>query len=285
MLIARAAVLTAITLPTLALGGDFWQDKPASEWSDKDARRLETKSPWAKETTATFGEMPQGEGGPMRRRNPGAGGGMGGPGGGGMGGPGGGGMGGPGGGGMGGPGGGGMGGPGGGGMGGPGGGGMGGPGGGMGGGPDGGGFEAPKVNVRWESATPMMEAASKLESPLAKSLAEWSKDYYVVTVTGMPMMRRRPEGAPSPDPARMKQMSDRLRGMTALKRKGKDDVAPERVETVQGADGMVMAFLFARTAGVAAEDKEVSFETAFGPMQVKSKFVLKEMQVKGKLEL
>jgi hypothetical protein len=162
------------------------------------------------------------------------------------------------------------------------GGGMGGPGGGMGG--PGGGMEMPKIMVRWDSAGPMRAAASKLEAPELKSIEEWSKEFYIVTVSGMSMMRQRQEGR-TPDPERMKQMSERVRSNTTLKRKGKDDLQPSRVEMVKGADGMVMAFLFPRTEAISADDKDVSFETAMGPMQIKSKFVLKEMMVQGKLEL
>ena len=52
-----------------------------------------------------------------------------------------------------------------------------------------------------------------------------------------------------------------------------------------GADGMVMAYLFPRTFVIDENDKEVAFETAMGPMEVRTKFVLKEMKFKGKLEL
>lgn len=272
MLVRSAAILAAFTFPALISGGDFWQDKPASEWSNKDVKRLVTKSPWAKENIASFERgamrtgMPEGSG---RRGTYGGSEGTGGPG---MGGPGGG-IGGPGGG----IGGGGMRGPG---MGGPG---MGEPGGG--GGP---GMEAPKLNVHWESAGPMREAAAKLENPAAQSLAEWSKEFYVITVSGMPMLRHSGDGGDDrrqPDPQSVKQFAERLRGVTALKRKGKDDLAPARVEMIRGPEGMTTAFLFPRSEAIAAEDKEVSFETAMGPMRIQSKFLLKEMMVQGKLEL
>jgi hypothetical protein len=277
MLVRSAAFVAAFAFPAFLAAGDFWQDKPASEWSDKDVKRLVTRSPWAKETAAVFDRsamrmgMPDDGGG--RRGNRGGGGGdMEGAGGGpGIGGGPGSGMGGPGGmrgGGMGGPG--------------MGGGGMGGPGGGP------GGTEPPKATVHWESAGPMREAAAKLENPAAQSLAEWSKEFYVITLSGMPMMRRRGEAGDQqrqPDPERMKQFAERLRGVTTLKRKGKDDLAPARVELIRGPEGMATAFLFPRSEAITADDKEVFFETAMGPMRVQSKFILKEMMVQGKPEL
>jgi len=266
-------ILTIFAVASIAaLAADPWRTKKPADWTDKEAQRILSDSPWAKKAVAemSFGGM----GGP--------GGGMGGPGG-GMGGPGGG-MGGPGGG-IGGRGGG-MGGPGGGGMGGPGGGGMGGPSGGMGG--PGGGMEPPKIIVRWESAEPVREALNRAESPAAGQLAEWAKDHYVISTTGMSMMRPGgpgpggPGDRPQPDPSRMEQMRQRMREATSLKVKGKDPIAPVRIETIETGGGMLTVFLFPRSAAITPADKEVSFETALGPMAIKSKFNLKDMQYQGK---
>jgi hypothetical protein len=54
---------------------------------------------------------------------------------------------------------------------------------------------------------------------------------------------------------------------------------------VQTEQGQVTAFLFLRTATIEADDKEVTFETAMGPLGIKCKFVLKEMIYQGKLAL
>jgi hypothetical protein len=247
-----------------ALAADPWRTKKPADWTDKEAQRILSDSPWAKKAVAemSFGGM----GDP--------GGGMGGPGG-GMGGRGGG---------MGGPGGGAMGGPGGG-MGGPGGG-MGAPGGGMGG--PGGGMEPPKIIVRWESAEPVREALKRVESPAAGQLAEWAKDHYVISTSGMSMMRPAgpgpggPDGRPQPDAGRMEQMQQRMREATSLKVKGKDPIAPVRIETIETGGGMLTVFLFPRGAAITPADKEVTFETALGPMAIKSKFNLKDMQYQGR---
>ncbi len=261
------AVAIASTATTLA-AGDFWKDKPASEWSDKEVQRLISRSPWAKETIVnpSSGQM----------RGPGMGGpGMGGPG---MG-PGGGGVGGPG---IAGPG---VGGAPGGGAGGPG---MGAPGGGMGGPGMGGPESMPsmKATIRWESAAPVREAALKRESESTHAIAGWAKDFYVVSVSGMPIMGPRGrEGQRQPDEERARQMQERLRSVTVLRVKGKDAMPPARVEMLPGKDGMTFAFLFPRSEPIVAADKEVSFETALGPMEIKSKFALKDMMYQGKLEM
>ena len=275
----NAVIAVAVSAPLLMWGADFWQQKEPSEWTAKEMTRLLTKSPWAKDAGTNFN--------PDRMRGMGGGGGMGGPGG-GMGR----------GGGMGGPGGG-MGGPGG--MGG--GGGMGGAGGGMGGGggmgrgggmgaPEGGGGggdeSAPKMTVRWASAAPVREAANRSEDPAAKQVAEWSEKYYVITVSGgrrMGMGQRNGGGDWQPDPERMKAMQERMRQATSLQAKGKDAIQPERIEMIQVPDGRVTAFLFPRGTVLSKDDKEVVFETARGPMEIKAKFNLAEMDYKGKLEL
>jgi hypothetical protein len=57
------------------------------------------------------------------------------------------------------------------------------------------------------------------------------------------------------------------------------------VETLQTAKGPVIAFLFPRTDSIDADDKEVTFESALGPLGIKCKFVLKAMIYRGKLSL
>ena len=84
----------------------------------------------------------------------------------------------------------------------------------------------------------------------------------------------------------MTQMQDRLKSATIVRRKGKDPVGPARIETIRTADGSnTTYFLFPRSEAISASDKEVFFETALGPLEVKQKFVLKEMQFSGSLSL
>lgn len=193
-------VLLAFACASLILmAADPWKDKQSSDWTEKDANRVLTNSPWAQTASAQMDSSQMGGG-------MGRGGGMGGPGG-GIGGPGGGpedGIGG-------------------------GGGGMRGPGGGM-GGPV---RQAPKILVRWESAAPVREAAVRLENPQASTLAELTKDYYVVSTSGMPLMggeRRNPrdqsQDRPRPD---LNRLRERLRESTSLTIKGRDAIAPARL--------------------------------------------------------
>ena len=159
-------------------------------------------------------------------------------------------------------------------------------GGGMGpGGP--GGMEMPKPVIRWESAAPLRDAAAKSAGDAAaQSLGEWSASFYVVTLSGFGAQGGRGgRGMGQPDPAQLSQMQDGMKAATNLTIKGKPAIAAARVETVQTEQGQVTAFLFLRTVAIEAGDKEVTFETAMGPLGIKCKFVLKEMTYQGKLAL
>ena len=148
----------------------------------------------------------------------------------------------------------------------------------------------PKFLVRWDSAAPMLETAVK-QNPASytSAVSQWSKDFYVITVTGG-MGPRSQEGASGsgdwrPDSSRIQEMQDRIKDATSLTPKGKDPIAPVRVEMLQTPAGRATAFLFPRTAGLSLDDKEVVFQTAMGPMAVKSTFKLKDMTYQGKLQL
>ena len=165
-----------------------------------------------------------------------------------------------------------------------GGGGRGGAGGGAGGGEGGGGGmpARPQVHaiVRWESAQPMFDASKKQP-------AKEAADYYIVSVSGLPMGQGRgraqgkeEEGTAPAD--RRKAMVQRMKEETSLMRKGKDPIHADRVEMVQG----LIVFLFPRDKQpITDADKEVTFQTRLGAIDVKTKFPLKDMMYQGKLAL
>lgn len=266
--------ILAVSIPLVLASGDFWREKAPSQWTPSECQRLLAKSPWAHEVSAEFDRLqantiPPGPGGGRRGGEGGGGGYGGGMGGGGERG-------------------------GGGGMGGggerSGGGGWGGGGAGRGSGDAGtmgpGGMRTPRYTVRWESAAPVREAEARAEAPDAAKLAEWAGEFYVVTVTGSSPQRSGHGGEGwTPDTARQQQWQERLHELTALKRKGKDPLAPERIETIERAQSRTLVFLFPRSAGIGPGDGEVTFETALGPFQIRAKFALREMVFLGKLEL
>ena len=71
-----------------------------------------------------------------------------------------------------------------------------------------------------------------------------------------------------------------------LERKGKDSIYPERVEILEANNARLVVFLFPKEGqAIEAGDKEVTFHSKLGAMDVKAKFQLKEMMYEGKLEL
>jgi|SRR5579863_3961286 len=237
---------------------DFWNKKDPAEWSAAEIEQLTTKSPWSKEASAQFSPEDGGQGG------------MGGPGGGY-----------PGGGGGYPGGGGGMGGPRIGGMGIPGVGGGGYPGGGRGrrgGGPS----ESFKGIVRWESAKPILDA---LKAPLAEEFA----NHYVISVSGFPLSggrRRRSQDENDSDaPQSSEAMLDQIKSLTYLQPKGRDGAQPG-VAQQQPSSGSTVLFGFSKEIlALRPEDKEVTFSTKLGRMNVKTKFNLKDMMYHGELAL
>lgn len=167
------------------------------------------------------------------------------------------------------------------------------------GGPGGGAPSMPqfKALVRWETAGPVLQAGKR-------KLPDSAAGHYLVSVSGLPMMgggggrgMRPPQqqfqaGAQGPpgqmDPQeRQRMMQERLKESTRLERKGKDPIGPDQVQVGQAPDGTsIMMFMFPKASQpIEAADKEVIFITQMGPLGVKAKFLLKDMMVKGQLEL
>ncbi|BDC51070.1 hypothetical protein F183_A33860 [Bryobacterales bacterium F-183] len=261
--------LSTILLLTGVVAAEIWQQKPPAEWSDKDCLKLMSKSAWAKESTLSGGAGPMRQPGMGRMEvdpstgapgpNQQIGGGLEPPGGGG--------------------GGGGMGG-GRGGMGGGGGGGMGGMGGGGGvGGP--GAAAMPKATVRWESAAPYQEAMKKMHAEGAS--ASDVEGFYVITVSGLKLGLGR--GGNSATVEQLNRARERMKDQTQLTRKGKDPINCAKVEGTPSVEGTTLRFYFPRSEPISVEDKDVQFETKMGPMELKTKFALKDMVWNGKLAI
>lgn len=164
--------------------------------------------------------------------------------------------------------------------------------GGMGGGGGVGGPPQVKATVRWETASPVLQAGKR-------QWPEGVKGHYLISVEGLPMMgggwprgpapaQQFQEPRPAMDPQqRRRMMAERLKQSTRIERKGKDPIAPAQTEVGQGQGGrLCLLFLFPKTTQpIEAADKDVTLVTQFGPMTVKAKFALKNMMVNGQLEL
>ena len=129
------------------------------------------------------------------------------------------------------------------------------------------------LQVRWESAAPLHAAELKAGE---KSVPNWDGDYYAIAVYGVPGITRTNE----------KNLQGELRQTSLLKRRGKKDLKPERVDIALLGDNTVrILYLFARTAEITLEDQRVDFVSQIGRIYVGPSFNLAEMQFQGRLEL
>ena len=129
------------------------------------------------------------------------------------------------------------------------------------------------VQLRWESALPVRLAELKsheLEPPTLEG------DGYRIAVYGIP------GGNFKGDP---KQLGEPLKNLAALKREGKKDVRPVRVEVFQREKGMVVVYLFPLSAEITRKDQRIQFEAQIGRIVFAQNFELSEMEFMGKLEL
>jgi hypothetical protein len=70
-----------------------------------------------------------------------------------------------------------------------------------------------------------------------------------------------------------------------LKRQGKKDVKPLRVEAFELEHSAVVVYLFPYSAEISKKDGMVEFSALIGRLQVSQTFNVEEMQFQGKLEL
>ena len=129
------------------------------------------------------------------------------------------------------------------------------------------------LRLAWESALPVRLAELKagvVEPPTLNG------DGYQIAVYGVPGSNFKE------DP---KKLGDPLKNTAALKREGKKDVKPVRVEVFQRQDGLAVVYLFPLSAEISIKDGQVQFDALIGRISVAHTYNLKEMQFLGKLEL
>ncbi len=244
--ILAAAFAVSILLPA----ADFWTNKEFTEWSDKDIQKILNDSPWAKKVSVNL----DGPAAPVMGQPSGAG--RGGRGGGGA---------------------------------------AGGATGdepaaplsergNFGGGAGGGGIQtSPSVDVtvRWATARPMREAVVKSRfgkeagtSPDAKALLEREEMYYVIGLINFPQRGRTGD-----------EYREALVKSATLTIKGKDSIAAAEAQVAPAGRSVEIYVMFPRTRALTLDDGEVEFSAKPGGVTVKQKFRLKDMVVKGKLEL
>lgn len=222
-----ALLLSAAFLAATLSAADFWDKKEFVQWNDKEVERIFLNSPWSKKVSISVGPAMgafAGGGGAGGRARGGGGGGA--PGGAGGGAPGGGG------------------------------GRRGGGGGGFGGGGGQMPASAPSLDllVRFDEALPVKHAKVKYRlgesteiAPAMQQYLDQEEEYYVVSVEGLPQML-----------ARFQEEPERLATTARLRRKGKDDLYPAKVD-VRTDGSVVFRYHFVKAVPIELADKEVEF--------------------------
>ncbi len=130
---------------------------------------------------------------------------------------------------------------------------------------------AMRAVVRWESAKPLCLAQ--------KRTPDGAKDFFIVGLTGDFPDVAKPR--PDEDPSAAEQRQEMLRQYTKLERKGDGPIYLDHIQSVKDGEW----FFFSRLDGIKASHKEITFTARLGPLEFKSKFTLKDMMYRGKLEL
>jgi hypothetical protein len=130
-----------------------------------------------------------------------------------------------------------------------------------------------RLLVRWESALPVRAAELKAHENPPPTLSD---DGYSIAVYGVPASFAK--GDPT-------SLGRPLKESAALKREGKKDVLPSRVEVFELENSVVVAYLFPLSAEIGKKDDVVEFSALIGRLQVSQHFLVEAMQFQGKLQL
>lgn len=145
------------------------------------------------------------------------------------------------------------------------------------------------VTIQWQSALVVRMAAAKKNGDNAEPASFNPLDEYVIAVIGLPITA---VGGPaaSADASNTvtaeeeQRVENRVKGATSLLRSGHKPLTPTKIELDQGKDGRMLIH-FPKTDPIKPSDKTVEFRLAMTKGEIRRKFVLKEMEYRGNLEL
>jgi hypothetical protein len=132
--------------------------------------------------------------------------------------------------------------------------------------------EVPTLLLRWETALPVRAARKKAHMAEPPKL---NADAYSLAVYGVP--GRLIKGDPL-------KLGKPLKGQAVLRRRGKKDVKPTRVEVFPSADGPIIVYQFPRTLEITRDDKRLDFVAVVGRLSFMQVFYTEDMQFEGILE-
>jgi hypothetical protein len=130
-----------------------------------------------------------------------------------------------------------------------------------------------RLLVRWESALPVQAAELKRGEATPPTLSD---NGYSIAVYGVPFTDAKG------DPL---SLARDFKESAFLRREGKPDVKPIRVEAFELEHNVAVVFLFPYWAEISKKDASVEFVALIGRLQVAQKFDVAEMEFQGKLEL
>jgi hypothetical protein len=130
---------------------------------------------------------------------------------------------------------------------------------------------ADALTVRWESALPVRVAEVKANEIGAP---DWEGEFYAVAVYDVPGLKGGSNEL------------NILKRSALLKREGKKDIKPERVNVLQRANGLaIVVYLFPRTDEITRDDKRVRFSAQIARLYLERDFDTGEMEFQGKMQL
>ena len=128
--------------------------------------------------------------------------------------------------------------------------------------------------VRWSSALPIRQALERSGAADSFPQPELLKDYYVISLSRVP-----------PGMAQLADEPEKLRAAARLTPKDRTAVGAERIE-IRPQPGMPGVDLyFPRITELSADDRQVVFELIAEDYELQTKFKLRDMVYRGKLEL
>jgi len=130
-----------------------------------------------------------------------------------------------------------------------------------------------RLLVRWESALPVRVAELKRGEAQPPTLSD---NGYSIAVYGVPFTDA--QGDPL-------QLAKFFNESAFLRREGKKDVHPIRVEAFELEHSVVVVYLFPYSTEISKKDSVVEFVALIGRLQVSQKFNVEDMVFQGKLEL
>jgi hypothetical protein len=140
------------------------------------------------------------------------------------------------------------------------------------------------IVIRWQTALPLRQAQMRgkygkeaATSPEAQKYLEQEPNIYVIAVAGLPGLMVS-SGAGD-------QAKQNIGEHTTLTIKGREPLRPVAVQFVANGTSVDVLMAFPRTVPITLEDQEVELASQIGPASVKYKFKLKDMLLRGKLEL